>query len=142
MEDYRGKRSVVLVFTRGYPGYICPLCTSYTAQIAHRYADIAAAGAEVLLVFPGSPEKVGDFVKAAREVLELEGPGALPFPVLLDVEMKNVELFGIRGELARPSTYVIDRTGTVRFAFVGEQPHERPDVDTILRELRRAGGAE
>jgi len=140
LEDYEGKKALVLVFTRGFPGYICPLCTSYTAQVAHRYAEIAAAGAEVLLVFPGSPDRVEEFVRAAREILELEGPGALPFPVLLDMELKNVKAFGIEGELARPSTYVIDRKGTVRFAYVGDQPHERPDVDTLLGELGRLMG--
>ncbi len=141
LEDFRGKRSLVLVFTRGYPGYLCPLCTSYTAQIAHRYGDIAVAGGEVLVVFPGSPDKVQDFVDAAREIAEQEGEGALPFPVLLDIDLKQVAAFGIQGDLAKPSTYVIDREGKVRFAFVGDLPHERPDVETILAELRRLGGA-
>lgn len=142
LADFKGKKVLVLVFTRGYPGYLCPMCTSYTAQIAYRYPEIAAAGAEVLLVFPGSPEKVGDFVRAAREVLEQEGPGALPFPVLLDVGLKNVAAFGIQGDLSKPATYVIDRAGTVRYAFVGDQPHERPDVATVLAEVKRAGGGE
>jgi peroxiredoxin len=93
-------------------------------------------------VFPGSPEKVQDFIRAAREVLEQEGPGALPFPVLLDVSLRNVDAFGIRGDLSKPATYVIDRAGTVRYAFVGDQPHERPDVETVLAEVRRAGGGE
>jgi peroxiredoxin len=140
LADYRGKKSVVLVFTRGYPGYICPLCSSYTAQIAYRYRDIVAAGAEVLVVFPGSPDKVQDFIRAAKEIVDQEGAAALPFPVLLDVSLRNVAAFGIQGDLAKPSTYVIDREGVVRYAFVGDQPHERPDVATILRELQRAGG--
>lgn len=142
LADYRGKKSVVLVFTRGYPGYLCPLCSSYTAQIAYRYPEIAAAGAEVLLVFPGSPEKVQDFIRAAKEILDQEGAAALPFPILLDVSLKNVDAFGIRGDLSKPATYVIDRAGTIRYAFVGDQPHERPDVATILSEVKRAGGAE
>jgi peroxiredoxin len=142
LADFKGRKSVVLVFTRGFSGYICPLCTSYTAQIAYRYKDIAAAGAEVLVVFPGSPDKVQDFIRAAREILEQEGAGALPFPVLLDVNLKGVKAFGIQGDLARPSTYVIDRDGTVLYSFVGDQPHERPDVQTILTVLRRAGAKE
>ena len=95
----------------------------------------------MLLVFPGSPGKVQEFVDAAREILEQEGPGSLPFPVLLDVELRAVQAFGIQGDLSKPATYVIDRAGKVRFAFVGDQPHERPDVDTILAEVRRAEGA-
>lgn len=142
LADFKGKKSLVLVFTRGFSGYICPLCASYTAQIAYRYKDIAAAGAEVLVVFPGSPDKVQDFIRAAKEIVEQEGAGALPFPVLLDVSLKNVKAFGIEGDLAKPSTYVIDRDGVVRYAFVGSQPHERPDVATILAELKRAGGKE
>ncbi len=138
LSDYRG-RYVVLVFTRGFSGYICPLCTSYTAQIAYRYKEIAAAGAEVLVVFPGSPEKVADFVRAAREILSQEGAGALPFPVLLDANLGNVKAFGIQGDLARPSTYVLGPEGTILYSFVGDQPHERPDVATILSVLRRAG---
>ncbi len=137
LEDFKGKRSLVLVFTRGFAGYLCPMCTSYTAQIAHRYGEITAAGAEVLLVFPGSPDRVEEFVKAARATLEEQGPGALPFPVLLDVDLAKVDAFGIRGDLARPSTFIVDRAGSVRFAYVGEQPHERPDVETILAELLR-----
>jgi len=140
LEDYRGKASLVLVFTRGYPGYVFPLCASYTAQIAHRYREIKEAGAEVLVVFPGSPDRVDDFVRAAREILEQEGEGALPYPVLLDADLSHVSAFGILGDLAKPSTYVIDRSGAVRFAFVGDQPHERPDVATILAEVRRAEG--
>lgn len=141
LEDWRGKKALVLVFTRGYPGYLCPLCTSYTAQIAHRYREIAAAGGEVLLVYPGAPDRVQDFLDAAREIAEQEGEDALPFPVLLDTELRQVAAFGIQGDLAKPSTYVIDLAGKVRFAFVGEQSHERPDVDTILAELRRPGVA-
>lgn len=140
LEDWRGKASLVLVFTRGYPGYVCPLCASYTAQIAHRYREIKEAGAEVLVVFPGAADKVEDFVKAAREILEQEGPGSLPYPVLLDADLSHVSAFGIKGDLAKPSTYVIDRAGAVRYAFVGSQPHERPDLATILSEVRRAEG--
>ena len=141
LEDWKGKATVVLVFTRGFPGYICPLCSSYTAQLAFKYAELKAAGAEVLVVFPGAADKVDEFVKASREILEQEGPGALPFPVLLDTDLAHVDEFGIRGDLAKPSTYVIDRAGATRYAFVGEQPHERPDVATILSEVRRAEGA-
>ena len=141
LDDWKGKATVVLVFTRGYPGYVCPLCSSYTAQLAHRYADFRAAGGEVLVVFPGAKDKVADFVRASREILEQDGPGALPFPVLLDTDLAHPNAFGIQGDLAKPSTYVIDRAGTTRYAFVGDQPHERPDVETLLAEVRRAEGA-
>jgi peroxiredoxin len=140
LEDFRGRRNILLVFTRGFPGYICPLCTTYTAQVVHRYADIAATGTEVVLVFPGAPDKVANFVSAAREIVAIEGSAALPFPVVLDPELAHVDRFGIRGDLSKPATYIIDREGTVRYAYVGAQPHDRPDMATLVSELRRLGG--
>jgi peroxiredoxin len=140
LEDYRGKRNVLLVFTRGFPGYICPLCTTYTAQVVHEYAAIAATGTEVVLVFPGSPDKVDAFVGAAKEIVEMEGAAALPFPVVLDADLAHVDRFGIRGDLSKPATYIIDRAGTVRYAYVGAQAHDRPDMPTLLAELKRLGG--
>lgn len=138
LADYRG-RVVVLVFTRGYPGYVCPMCTTYTAQISASYPRIREAGAEVLLVFPGDEGKVDEFIAACRAIQEQEGPGALPFPVLLDPKLTAVERFNLRADLAKPATYVLDAQGDVRYAFVGKEPHERPSVDRILSEVQAAG---
>ncbi len=51
-----------------------------------------------------------------------------------------IRAYGVLDEarnVAWRSTFIVDRAGSVRFAYVGEQPHERPDVETILAELKR-----
>ncbi|MBI4613602.1 MAG: peroxiredoxin family protein [Planctomycetes bacterium] len=142
LAEFRG-RPVILVFTRGFPGYICPLCTTYTAQIAAAYPELKALGVEVLLVFPGDRTKVDPFVKACRAILEEEGQGSLPFPVLLDPDLAAVDQFHLRADLSRPATYIIDGSGLVRYAYVGKLPHERPAVERLQAELSRIiGGAE
>lgn len=132
LSDYRG-HPVVLVFTRGFPGYICPMCTAYTAQLTLAYDDFKAANTELLVVFPGSRSEVGDFVRAAKEIAEQDGP--LPYPVLLDPDLEAATRFNIRADLALPATYIFDGSGTMKWGYVGDQPHERPSVERLLKEI-------
>ena len=60
---------------------------------------------------------------------------SIPYPVLLDINLTGVDQLGIRAELAKPSTYIIDREGRVRFAYVGESIADRPTVDSVLKQL-------
>ena len=134
LSDYRGK-PLVLVFTRGFPGYICPMCTTYTAQITVAHRQFEEAGCQVLLVFPGQARQVDDFIDACREIAESDEE--LPFPVLLDPDLKAVQAFNIRADLSLPATYIFDREGIMRWGFVGEKPHERPSVEVLLREVKK-----
>lgn len=138
LSEWRGK-PVVLVFTRGFAGYVCPYCTTYTAQIAVRYPEITAQGAEVLLVFPTKEDDVAQrqkFQTAVEEILAEEGEEGLPFPVFLDPGLGVTTTFNLLGDLSKPATFVLDREGTVRYAYVGNAPDERPSVDRILQELQ------
>ena len=54
LDDYRDKKHLVLVFTRGFSGQLCPYCTAQTSRLISNYAEFEALGAEVLLVYPGS----------------------------------------------------------------------------------------
>lgn len=137
LSSYQGK-PLVLVFMRGFPGFICPYCTTYTAQIATRYAEIKAAGAEVVVVYPTKEEdaaKIEEFVRAANEILEEEGEGAIPFPVLLDPGTKVVRKYRLEWDLSRPSTFILDAKGTIRYAYVGKTSDDRPAVDRIVKEV-------
>lgn len=144
LSSWRG-RPVVLVFTRGFAGYVCPWCTSYTAQIAQRYAEIQARGAEVLLVYPATAddkETKDRFIKAVEELLAEEGAAGLPFPVFLDPGLAAVKRFNLSGELSKPSTFVLDANGVVTYAYVGSAPDERPSVERIVKELTALQKAE
>ena len=143
LSDFRGK-PLELVFARGFVGWVCPYCSTYTAQIAHDYPRIQALGAEVLLVYPAENDDLAvleQFTNAVNAILEEEGDDAVPFPVALDPGLRSTRRFNLLGDLSRPSTFVLDGGGTIRYAFVGETPEERPAVSRIVEELEalRAG---
>jgi peroxiredoxin len=142
ISDRRGK-PVVLVFNRGFAGVICPYCTTYTAQLADRYDEIKALGAEVLLVYPtkdADQAKVAEFKAAVEDILKEEGEGGLPFPVYLDRGLVATTRFNLTGDLTKPSTFVLDAQGIVRYAYVGNAPDERPAIERIIEELRKLRG--
>jgi peroxiredoxin len=65
----------------------------------------------------------------------------VPFPILLDEDLKIVEQLGIKADLAKPSTFILDKKGQVRFAYVGSTVTDRPSVKAMLRQLDMIGGA-
>src|SRR5690606_22550390 len=141
--DYRG-RPLILVFNRGFAGYVCPYCTTYTAQLATRYDEIRAAGAELLLVYPTrevDEARVLEFTDAVNEILTEEGEGALPFPVFLDRGLAATIRFNLTGDITKPSTFVLDRDGVVRYAHVGDEPEDRPSVERVMQELQAIAGS-
>ena len=77
-------------------------------------------------------EVVQDAAAAAR----------LPYPILSDVALTAIDRYGVRHEdepkgrrIARPSLFILDRAGIVRFAHVGEHPRDRPALGAILLAL-------
>jgi peroxiredoxin len=135
LKNYRGQRNIVLVFTRGFPGYVCPYCTTQTSRLIANYPEFTRRDAEVLVVFPGPKKKLADFVQAVQAQTS---QAALPFPLLLDEDFGIVEKLGIRADMAKPSTYIIDKQGQVRFAYIGATSSDRPSVKALLAQLDQA----
>ena len=130
LQDFHGKKHVVLVFMRGFAGFLCPYCTTQTSRLIANYEAFESRGAEVLVVYPGKREDVDTFVREAQQ-----SATETPFPILLDEEFEAVTFFDIRDQLARPSTFIIDRAGNVRFAYVGYSPNDRPSIKAMLQQL-------
>jgi peroxiredoxin len=133
---FRGKSNVVLVMTKGMPqspgGVFCPGCLAQMNALVANLAEFKKRDAEVLVVFPGPSEKAGEFLVTAKA---REGDRPSPIPLLLDKDLVAVDLLGIRGDLAKPSTYVLDRKGNVVYAFVGEGTTDRPSIKSLLAQL-------
>jgi peroxiredoxin len=90
----------------------------------------------VLVVYPGPTDRLGEFLQTARSRTPGEPDAA--FRVLLDRECAACERLGIRDDLAKPSTYVLDTRGGVVYAYVGETSTDRPSVKAVLAQLDRA----
>lgn len=136
---YRGKKKVVLVVLRGVArserGGFCPSCLAQSGSLAANGPEFDKRGAVVLLVFPGPSERVGEFVRRVKD--DAPGNPGLSFRILLDRECAACDRLGIRDDLAKPSTYILDTCGNVVYAYVGETSTDRPSVKAVLAQLDR-----
>ncbi len=136
--DLIGMHHLVLVFVRGYNGSICPYCSAYTSGLISNFRNIADRDADVLLVYPiakpDQSQRLDEFLSAT---FHLSSPtvSQTPFPVVLDIGLKAVDALGIRKDLAKPATYILDKQGHVRFAYVGSSLGDRPSIKAILKQL-------
>ncbi|MBA2480340.1 MAG: redoxin family protein [Planctomycetes bacterium] len=133
LESYVGQKPVVLVVLRGFAGQVCIYCAAQTAALANRIDDIRKLGAEVVVVYPGPAESVPTFLQAVR-TLRTDPP---PVTVALDVSLLLVRALDIEDNLARPTSVVIDRSGKVRYVYVGKTIADRPSVDDLLHEVAK-----
>jgi peroxiredoxin len=136
--DLVGAHHLVLVFVRGYNGSVCPYCSAYTSGLISNFAAFAKRDTDVLLVYPiTKPDQKqrleeflqGTFQKAPSDAMKI------PFPVVLDIGLKAVNALGIRKDLSKPATYILDKKGHVRFAYVGSGLADRPSIKAIMKQL-------
>ena len=69
----------------------------------------------------------------------------LPFPLLSDFNREVVQQFGIAYTpeqpysgfwgMSRRSVFVLDKQGTVRYAWVSDDPGVAPDIERVLDSL-------
>jgi peroxiredoxin len=135
LSSYLGKKNVVLVFTEGFSGMLCPFCKTQTSRLIDNYQKFRALDAEVLVVYPGTRGHVDEFIEAAKKT-EKRQVDEVPFPIVLDEEMAAVDFFNIRSNLAHPSTYIIDKQGNVKLAYVGQDMSaDRPSIKALLTQI-------
>jgi peroxiredoxin len=138
LASFRDRAAVVLVVVKGLPRYpggkFCPGCLAQVNSLAANNAEFKKRGAEVLVVFPGPKDTLPQFLADSKVAAAGEGP-KVPFPLLLDTDLNAVRALGITGDLAKPSTYILDKKGNVVFAFVGETTTDRPSVQAVLGQL-------
>lgn len=145
LRPFLGQKNVVLVITRGntsgtgptaYYGNICLYCATQTSRLIANYPAFRDQGAEVVVVFPirqlADRGSVSQFHEALRRTGATVDP---PFPLVLDVELHAVDQLGIRADLSKPATYIVDKQGQVRFAYVSATVADRPSVQSMLEQL-------
>lgn len=146
--DVLNNGPVVLTWYRG--GW-CPYCNITLATLQARLDDFKAEGATLLALTPEVP----DSSISTQEKHELE------FQVLSDLNNKVARDYGIvfklndkvaeyynngfglseyngntSDELPLAATYVIDKNGIIRYAFLNADYTKRAEPDTIIQELK------
>ena len=118
LADYLEKKHVILVFTEGFNGMLCPFCKTQTSRLVANYEKFQDRDCEVIVVYPGKDDHLDAFVEAALKT-EKKQVDEVPFPIVLDRDFKATDFFDIHSMHAHPSTYLIDKQGNVKFAYVG-----------------------
>ncbi len=140
LTKYKGQKKVVLVVLRGIPlttpNEFCPSCLAQVESLLAYQSDFTDLGVEVLVVFPGPSERLGEFLQLASN--RTPGEPEVRFPVLLDQDCSACDRLGIRADLAKPSTYILNTKGEVVYAYVGVTSTDRPSVRAILAQLKKA----
>jgi peroxiredoxin len=134
-----------------YRGVWCPYCNLALRALQQSHAEIAARGARLVAVSPQVPD----------ESLSLSERHALAFDVLSDVGSGTARRYGLAFDLPEdlaaaydrlgfdlqrvngghprtlpmPATYVVDRAGTIRWAFVDTDYTARAEPSDILAAL-------
>lgn len=148
LADLRAKGPVVIAFYRG--GW-CPYCNLTVAKLQQYLPKFEAKGASLVAITPELPEFI---TKKTEEA-------SLTYPVLSDVGMKVGKDFGIKFildpalqkvytefgldvtkhngdntfQLPLPATYVIDKDGTVTYAFVNVDYTKRAEPEDVLKAI-------
>ncbi len=149
LSDYRETREVVLLFMRGFTGdFACFHCGTQTRAYKKAYAQFQAAGAEVLVILPGTVDARGYLRRVGRSDPQGEDPDfAVPFPVAGDPLFEACTAFGVPFDplavdtfpVSQPATIVVGRDGRIRYEHHGEDPSDRPAAETVLESLRGGG---
>lgn len=138
MKDYLGQKNVVLVFTEGFNGMLCPYCQTQTSRLIANYDKFKEIDTEILVVYPGKRDHLDEFIEAALKT-EKKEVDEIPFPIVLDEDFTATDFFDIHSMHAHPSTFVIDKSGAVQLAYVGkDMSADRPSVKAILGKLKSA----
>lgn len=130
-------RSATINESGGYAKQFCTYCSTQTSRLIANYADFKKRSAEVVLVFPVARQ--ADAEEIQNFAGQVQGPQKttqdFPFPIVLDVDLIAVDALGIRDDLSKPSTYILDQDGQVRFAYIGKSISDRPSIKALLAQL-------
>jgi len=108
------------------------------AQLEPMKAEIASTGASLTYI---AAEKRGGLFKPEKFLQK----HPVSFPFLLDEDRSVTKSYGVYHRvgkdafnIARPSTFVVDRAGAVRFIFVGQEQHDRAPGEQVLEAARQS----
>jgi antitoxin component YwqK of YwqJK toxin-antitoxin module/peroxiredoxin len=133
LRQFRGKKRVLLVVLRGFLGEVCIYCIAQTEALARCREELESLGIEVLVVYPGAKENEESFERAYAMTF---GKGAPPYRVFYDPDLAVVQKLGITGDLAFPTTLIIDEQGIVQYAYVGEHRADRPAAKELIKVIK------
>jgi len=132
-----GKKALLLFYRGGW----CPFCNEQLASIARDYQKFRELDTVVVAVSGEDAEKGKDLLQRL----------SLPFVLLTDASFGAIDAYGVRDrnvsevlrgrgitQLPKPSAFVIDAEGIVRYKYVGKNAPDRPKNEDLILALEDA----
>jgi hypothetical protein len=93
------------------------------------YFDFQELGAELYAISVDAPE--------VSKAFFVDGEG-VQFPILSDQSRETIRTYGVLSiaNIARPSAFVIDTSGIIRYKSIGDTTN-RESIDTLIEELEK-----
>ncbi|MBI1176570.1 redoxin domain-containing protein [bacterium] len=139
LRDLTNKGNVVLVVLRGWPGYQCPICDRQVHDYIAHSNGFAEAKAQLLFVYPGPADDLKAHAEEFKSWKGKEWPKEYLY--VLDPNYSMVNAYHLRWdaprETAYPSTFVIDKSGKVRFAKISHSHGDRSKAADVLAEVKK-----
>lgn len=126
---------VVVVMLRGWVGYQCPYCTRQVGDFITHAKELAAGGTNVVFIYPGAADLV--HVKAEDFVSGKTVPANMHF--VTDPDLTTVDMLHLRwdakGENSYPSTFLVDKSGVIRYAKISKEHADRAAATDVIAEI-------
>lgn len=134
LSSLMGERGVALFFVRSADW--CPICKGQLRDVNERVDEFRELGINVASI---SVDEVGLLAGFASSQ-------GIRYTMLADPDGSINEALGIRDDqypvgsaeygVPRPTIYVLDRRGTIRQRYMEPTFRTRPDLDTVLADIR------
>jgi peroxiredoxin len=138
--ELRGRPTVFLF----YRGNWCPLCMAQVAEIAERWREVEALGAQVALVSPQDERHTRRLAArhgVAFRYLRDDGLEAARRLGIANPDGTPAGMIGYESDTVLPTLIVTDGSGRIVFADQTDNYRVRPTPETVLAALRGAGGS-
>ena len=133
LSDYRGRKDVAVIFIYGAA---CMYCRGMTANLVVDIDRIESAGLQVLVVESHEPYRVRETIEETH--LKADD---MPIPLMADPASTVAATYGVAFQMNdmiewgdRPSVFLVNRAGTLRFRYLARTFDDRLDADALLAE--------
>ena len=137
LSDYRGEKSVVLVF---YRGSFCSICIDQIGNLKSLLSDAEKKRVQVIALSMDSREDANGTL-----IVMSKYPGTADFPLLEDRNHEVIDRYGLynpaefKPGIPYPTTYIINKDGTVTHRFLDPKTYERATNEKIRVALAEIG---
>lgn len=127
LADILAERSVLLLFA---PGAWSPATRRQVGEINAIYEQFLAIDVEVVVLI----------TQSGKSLQGRLGSYAIPFPILADEAREAARDYGVYQALSwhgigvtRPAAFIVDKSGVIRFIYVGADDGDTPETDSLFR---------